>query len=129
MSLDWQALGLRAVACSRWKWCRGMRIMNEPAGLRGTVLDGGDDYVIWQGEGSTREGGGWHEAHPVSPNLVPDLRDDATIGCLVALVRRALGKPVLHVDRWEAAGEEGWIVESSQGRWEAEALVVVLEGL
>lgn len=78
----------------------------------------------------------WMPGMRCSP-FVPDLRDPATLGCLLALVREAWGDPTIHltcVDSLEA-GQYDWIVRSVADKWssdllidsEAEALVAALE--
>ena len=80
--------------------------------------------------------GGFPNADSAYP-FVPDLRDPATLGCLLALVREAWGDPTIHltcVDSLEA-GQYDWIVRSVADKWssdllsdsEAEALVAALE--
>jgi hypothetical protein len=61
---------------------------------------------------------------------LPDLSDPATLGCLLALVRKALGDPFVYL-----APADGWFVGRgardgviAEGATEAEALVVALEG-
>jgi hypothetical protein len=60
---------------------------------------------------------------------VPDLSDPATLGCLLALVREAWGKPDLHT-RPEGSRWRMWSFEwpsSMLHPTEAEALVAALE--
>jgi len=57
---DWQELGRRAVACRGWRWMPGM--LTPPWAPRS--LEPPDGYL-------------------------PDFRDPATLGCLLALVREA----------------------------------------
>jgi hypothetical protein len=64
------------------------------------VVDGGTQYVIGHRPRETRRGGGWFDGE--STGLLPDFRDPATRGCLLALVREALGKPI-----WVRTGAYG----------------------
>lgn len=65
--------------------------------------------------------------------LVPDLTDPATLGCLLALVREAWGDPYLIVrwsgHDWRVVRTDGsvscWTV--ARGATEAEALIAALE--
>ncbi len=82
-----ELLARRAVACRGWRWMPGMLTTDD---LR--VVEGGTDYVIGHRSGETKRGGGWFDGE--STGLLPDFRDPATIGCVLALVREALGKPV-----------------------------------
>jgi hypothetical protein len=97
-------LGRRARNTPSWEWMSGMRIMNGRSGPRGTVLEGSKDYAIWWGEGSTREGGGWQEQCPPHSDIIPDLSDPATVGCLLFLVRKVSKIP------------NAWTVERN-GKW------------
>ena len=106
---QWQELGRRAVACKAWRWMPGM-------------LDG----ILYSGACS--EEMSKDEARALT---WPDLRDPATVGCLLALVREAWDRPAIYV--FEDHGK--WTASSGNlpPRWaafldtEAEALVAALE--
>jgi hypothetical protein len=115
------ALGRRAVACKGWRWMPGMLAHFEHDGRR--VRVGMPD--AW-----------------ASTTALPDLTDPATVGCLLALVREAWGCVVVtfpdydeddegcqgpHVIGWRAVDTERWVIVG-EGKTEAEALVVALEG-
>jgi len=72
---DWTELGRRAVACRRFRWRRGMSTI---CGLVAQSNDDANGRVYF---------GQWVEPHP---DWLPDLRDPATLGCLLALVREAV---------------------------------------
>jgi len=60
---------------------------------------------------------------------IPDLSDPATLGCLLALVREALGDPAAHCEQlftgdWAAFDQAGSLV--AKGATEAAALVAAL---
>jgi len=130
------ALARRAVACKGWRWMPGMRwIVSRVAPLEdyaGRIVDGG-------------------RRAPDGPGF-PDLSDPATLGCLLALVRKAWRCPTAYaresttrrvsdgVIAWEVCGlwldaeachALGVPREGSVGSWghgsEAEALVAALE--
>jgi len=124
MTPELKALARRAVACKGWRWMPGMR---------GVRVDGTTDRIMDESEASTP-----------NADILPDLTDPATLGCLLALVREAFtgadrlwgGRVEVHQDsrclfvvvspehdpngflyhRWVSSGES-----------EIEALVVALE--
>ena len=125
------ALGKRAVACKAWHRTPGMR-----------AIDG--SRVVQVGE-SVRRGDGaplsgclvWTLPADCS-SLLPDLRDHATIGGLLALVREAWDDARISTYAVKMKGQHWWNVgvpweADSGGRFcatapsEAEALVLALE--
>lgn len=80
----------------RLPWGGGARITN---GFRrgGRVIEGGEDYVIWYGEGSTIDGGGHQEQCPVGPEWFLDLNDPGTVGVLASQARELWGDDDLHL--------------------------------
>ena len=109
---DWIMLGRRAVACEGFRWIPGML---NTTGQRLT-----EEWVWSCGSGHT-----------------PDLRDLETKGCLLRLVREALGDPLLYVEPEEDEDDGStWYVWATGGvtryrlgshRTEAAALVTALE--
>ena len=120
---QWQELGRRAVACKAWRWMPGM-------------LDGIDEQRVASVRDGlvTMERDGRGEALEFDPRLVrrrplPDLRDPATVGCLLALVRDAWGDPAIciveeHRDWWARLNG---LPLCAFADTEAEALVAALE--
>lgn len=84
-----EELGRELVACERWRWMEGMHLQNSRSGPSGRVLEGGSDYVIWEGDGCTRDGGGRQEQCPPHPDIIPSIDDAATVGCLLAMLWEA----------------------------------------
>ena len=110
-------LAKRAVACPGWRWLPGM-------------LGVDSNGYEWRRVGQCLVG----ECHGIRTcrgELLPDLSDRATVGCLLALVREAWGDPTLHV--WYSRQLGLWVVSASgqelgvHKTTEAAALVVALE--
>lgn len=103
-----EALGKRLVACRHFRPLRGMLDM------QGRTWD---TSLLWR----------WNSACDV-----PDLRDPATLGCVLALVREAHAVPFLQVSV-KISREHGYQFDCHphhRGQWvdtEAEALVAALE--
>ena len=114
-------LAKRAIACKHWRWMPGMLAMN-------------DWRVLWSWPSGTVNvgcsGSSEDRITPDGPLWYPDLTDPATLGCLLALVREALGCDCA-IRRWS----HGWALVdagalsfySHVSDTEAEALVVALE--
>ena len=106
-------LARRAVACPGWRWLPGMRYTLPTTSLHGRWKPG------------------------LSPHIMPDLNDAATVGCLLALVREAWGFQAfvsLTSGGWQVWGFpwEPDLTSSSRSRLasgptEAAALVAALE--
>jgi len=81
-----EQLGRRAVACKMWRWMPGMLAVHHQDygnnGLDGRVIEIDDkEGPMWIG---------WGDLYlPLFEGSWPDLRDPATLGCLLALVREA----------------------------------------
>ena len=114
-------LAQRAVDCPLWRWLPGMAANN---GRRVTDLDDNGESV-----GHIP---GVHTLFGRGSEVIPDLSDPATYGCLVALVRSAWG-PNMY-----ASAEGGWHIRGAYkngksinlgiyARTEIEALVLALE--
>lgn len=79
---QWQELGRRAVACKGWRWMPGMVAFDDPLRIVEYI-----DYTV-SVDGELIQ---WTDAsEQISfSRFVPDLRDPATLGCLLAMVREA----------------------------------------
>ena len=118
------ALARRAVACSGWKWLPGMLTSD---GFRVCRVDT-DGYKF-----------GYHTeynyAYAVVGDVLPDLEDPATLGCLLALVREAWWQDDMgasrYKDQWsaEVTPQEApnYAFYAFYGASEVEALVAALE--
>lgn len=132
---DWIDLGKRATACKGWRWRPGMKIL--------VGLNDYDDFgalcVIGankDGAPLTRDGYGRVTVWQHGPS--PDLRDPATLGCLLALVREAYKLPYLSpkmtTSIWRIEDEGApmkWLIPelecANRSGTEAAALVAALE--
>jgi hypothetical protein len=118
MSDDLIKLSRRAVACRGWRLIGGMRYRLHPT----------HPWFRFDGEYC-------FDGLPVpqAREATPDLSDPATVGCLLALVRKAWGIPSLSLSPWQGGWDFAWAEHDSTGPcgyWltEAEALVAALEG-
>jgi hypothetical protein len=125
-------LARRAVACKGWRWMPGM--VTEAGYV--VLCDGGEltserEFVA-----------NWYEHSEhfacIDEFDLPDLKNPATLGCLLALVREAWGQPdgvpvtVTHMGGYDSyelvvCGLGRWKDSPGQGSTEAEALVAALE--
>jgi hypothetical protein len=117
VNADLKEVARRAVACPRWRWMDGMRVICTPR------HDGATGYFI------RLEQDGYRAAQ----NEYPDLSDPATVGCLLALVREAWGSG------FHLVPDGGWLARGARmpdgatvnlgvcERTEVAALVAALE--
>ena len=99
-------LGLRAMACKHWRWMPGML---STTGVRILGIS----------------------SEKITAEDIPDFRDPATVGCLLALVREAwedetmcCESPSIKDGCWTVACTLGVVLDAPT---EAEALVAALE--
>jgi len=96
-------LAKRAVACKHWRWMPGMLAI---VGVeRQRVLS---------------------EKLPAYPDWLPDLKDPATLGCLLALVREAWSDDGITTSCTRCGGGTGWAVHRSSPVDGVYALVPIL---
>jgi len=126
-----RALGERAVRCRGWRWMPRMKVLSESEAYSGTsigrLLGHGCAQVIDIQERSVVLMGARLDT------LTPDLRDPATLGCIVPLVREALQDPLCcavarNKNEWEVRAKPGtrWDLVAS-GTTEAEAWIAAWE--
>lgn len=122
---DLEELARRAVACKRWRWIPGMRTSEGWRVIRNrtesSCMAYDENPENWQVADNYFQDG-----------KIPDLSDPATLGCLLALVRKAHRDQEAHIVKlihgftgWQAWGSETYI--APKGSTEAEALVAALE--
>jgi hypothetical protein len=151
------ALGRRAVACKGWRWMPGMEFHLDGAGAMSsgwriqsvqmrvvdkwahavrTVIAGPCEFIMApRGNIYVRFTDGTLSRKPSGTTMLPCLDDPATLGCLLALVRKAWGDDEAYAIPWhdEDGGwtvcvrEEDRSVNVSEGDTETEALVFALE--
>ena len=132
MTDDFIKLGKRAVSCRGWQWMPGMRTLDAMRVIH--------DPDRWPDRPCAIREGGWVDTAPPRPlkDDLPDLSDPATLGCLLALVRRAWSDECAHMMPQSMSGGGGWDFWACPpgdgncprgvGQTEAEALVAALEG-
>ena len=119
MTPEMVELGRAVVACKGWMWMPGMRALSKSRGKL-TAIRVCDDIREWVARS----------------NEFPDLTDHATLGCLLALVRKSYGDDEAWAQPWHDT-DGGWTVTINEddrcliiaeGDTEVEALVAALEG-
>jgi len=122
---DMQDLARRAVQSKSWRWMRGMSV----------VSDTDHDAVVWHDKSivyvDQDDAPGFEH---IEPTDLPDLSDQATLGCLLHLVREHWGDCSAHIRRvpLPSGGElclchAPFSLLQTHGATEAEALVKALE--
>ncbi len=121
------ALGRRAVACKHWAWRPGMATTD---GSRIGRVNADSSVALIMGT-------------PFVGGPLPDLSDPGTLGCVLALVRRAWGDPHICTRSmttcidgenwapgpWRVASTSAHLIgiPLAHGQTEAEALIAALE--
>jgi len=82
-------LAKRAVACAGWQWMRGMLCQPDEDGYAARILHVGTKASRSE-TADSYEGGGIITRGCIREGSLPDLNDDATVGCLWAMVREAV---------------------------------------
>ena len=141
-------LARRVVACKHWRWMAPMPLI-DLFERRAVLLWHDSDVPFVEGSPFAPIAVYVHEDDEVEyiqpiamgHDWFPDLDDPATLGCLLALVRKAWGMNWLHVQclphlwrsRWAVVGDcstrprhDG--APAAWARSEVEALVLALEG-
>lgn len=112
-------LAKRAVACKHWRWMPGMLI----------AADDDIDRVCIAWEDGMLECRDIEIIGDQIADVLPDLDDPATLGCLLALVRQAWDEPTLFVQAygsiWSVCNEDGDLLTDYST--ESLALVAALE--
>ena len=130
------ALARRAVACCGWSWMPGMLAAGPPGPRGGQKLarvEGiltSDDWTPRCVDFMGRRVPAHYACKCSEEDVMPDLTDAATLGCLLELVREQHKEPRLHV-RWSDVSCRYEVVSRyrlhGDALTEAEALVIALE--
>lgn len=127
-------LARRAVACKHWRWTDGMRATRDHLSTPRHAVRISQSCNIHQCPDSggpwvkTDDNGQWKPER----DLLPDLTDPATVGCLLALVRAAYKQP----NAYACFALLGWVMRGNSAPLnfklkaadtEAAALVAALE--
>ena len=126
MTPEFVVLAQRAVACSKWRWIRGMTLIVEDA-----ISSSNPELITWADPG----GMGYYQHRSTTCGDLPDLTDPATLGCLLVLVREAWNDYTITTQFHPSVGtpdRKRWRVWQSgnpiaYGVSEPEALVSALE--
>ena len=132
MNSEMMDLARRAVACRGWRWMAGVRTMAPSGDYYRAVGSGETGCFVRESDAAILAYGGGCAAEQLY-NSLPDLRDPATLGCLLALVRETYGDPRLFLspdarrDCWDVVGMKAFVPYNRVRMSEAEALVCALE--
>lgn len=125
-------LGRRAVACSAFRWMPGMVTLG---GERLVLGFRDEDMAVVEPDGAVYDIGdhSWDTcSRHGHGDILPDMSDPATIGCVLALVREGCGSVDMHYYEDQRhtlllADDNGLHKASSHGDSIGESLVIALE--
>lgn len=87
-----ETLARQLVASPHWLWLPGMRVVDRDRGAAiGHVVGRSKVLIFLAWHDVAGHAVEWAAVAHVLPPVLPDLRDAATLGCLLSLVRKAWG--------------------------------------
>lgn len=129
---EYEEIGKRALLCKHWRWLPGMR-----TNLGGIVVHAETEQYVEEGDNRIQGVSVFHGgfAEMLLAEAYPDLKDPATLGCVLELAREANESFVAVVPG--DFSEVSWLILTSEDthlmaeydlpRTEAEAVVMALE--
>lgn len=135
---DWIDLGKRAVACKAWRWLPGMlrRFVGHrdsvPTVIRAArVLSAEEQMYCFAHAAISTVSGTMPQCEAcdaLRAAMTPDLRDPATLGCLLALLFDTWPDGSIKVERMRGTPEEWYVLVIDNREWEGgvDALVSAL---
>ena len=123
-------LGVRAISLTGWRWMPGMRTLDGNIVVRCTE----EGLPIIMTTREIQSFGTTMQLEVLTGIANPDLRDPATVGCLLRIVRNIIGEPCWSPHGLIERGEVLWLADVPQRRerqtrydTEAEAIIVRAE--
>jgi hypothetical protein len=114
----------RAVSCKHWRWMPGMRLQD---GRRIINVAGAQCFMV-----ASNQAAGWFGVGDSDSEVLPDLDDPATSGCILHLVREIWGEHGLycgaHKGWWHIIWPDGeGDIDTDYAETEVEAIILALE--
>ncbi len=120
-------LGVRAISLTGWRWMPGMRTLDGNIVVRCTV----EGLPIVMTAREVPSFGTVMQLEVLTGSANPDLRDPATVGCLLRIVRNIIGDPCWSPHGLMERGEALWLADvphrrERQTRYDTEAEAIIV---